>query len=144
MDNIKQRYQHDPITKHILNNGHQKYVVKDGAIFTHDNRLYIPFDEGLRAELIRENHDTPLNGHLGEFKTLNKLATYYYWQHAQDGTAVHWTVPVMSKEQRHQSVTGGIVTIIRDTGQAMGNGHIGFDYSVTQDKKWARCHSRLR
>jgi hypothetical protein len=79
MHNIKQQYQQDPVAKHILEKDHKKYIVKDGAIFTKDSKLYIPFDEGLRSQLIRECHDTPLNGHLGDFKTLNKLNMHYYW-----------------------------------------------------------------
>src|ERR1700750_2627884 len=79
MNNIKQQYQQDPVTKHILEKGHKNFTVKDGAIYSNDNRLYVPHDKELTAELIRECHDTPLNGHLGEFKTLNRLSTHYYW-----------------------------------------------------------------
>jgi hypothetical protein len=29
--------------------------------------------------VLREHHDTPTNGHLGEFKTLEKLSRFSYW-----------------------------------------------------------------
>ena len=79
MHNVKQKYQQDAVAKQILDKGDKKYIIRDGAIYTLDNKIYIPSDEGLRSQVIRESHDTPLNGHLGEFKTLNKLTIRYYW-----------------------------------------------------------------
>ena len=79
IDSIKTQYITDPVTKHILEKGHKQYTARDGLIYTLDNRLYVPFSDTLRHSLIQEHHDTPLNGHLGEYKTLERLSRQYYW-----------------------------------------------------------------
>src|ERR1700680_4716920 len=79
MDSIKAQYMTDPVTKHILEKSHKQYTVRDGLIYMLDNRLYVPFSDTLRHSLIQEHHDTPLNGHLGDYKTLERLSRKYYW-----------------------------------------------------------------
>ena len=79
VDLIKTEYQNDPVTKHILEKGNKKFTVRDGLIYTADNKLYIPGSENVRSMVMKENHDTPMNGHLGEFKTLEKLSRFSYW-----------------------------------------------------------------
>ena len=79
LDIIKAEYQNDKVIRQILDNGHKEYSVRDGLIYTRDNRLYIPLNESVRLQLIKEHHDTEINGHLGEFKTLERLSRQYYW-----------------------------------------------------------------
>src|ERR1700680_1182957 len=79
VDLITTEYQNDPVTKHILEKGNKKFTVRDGLIYTADNKLYIPGSEKVRSMVMKENHDTPMNGHLGEFKTLEKLSRFSYW-----------------------------------------------------------------
>jgi hypothetical protein len=76
---IQSLYDTDPVTKHILAKGHKQYTVKDGLIYTQHNRIYVPADDTLRHSLLHEHHDTPVNGHLGEYKTLERLSRHYYW-----------------------------------------------------------------
>jgi hypothetical protein len=79
LDIIKAEYQNDKVIRQILDKGHKEYSVRDGLIYTRDNRLYIPLNESVRLQLIKEHHDTEINGHLGEFKTLERLSRQYYW-----------------------------------------------------------------
>ena len=79
LDTIKAEYQNDKVTRKILEKGHKEYSVRDGVIYTSDNRLYIPLNESVKLQLMKEYHDTEINGHLGEFKTLERLSRQYYW-----------------------------------------------------------------
>src|ERR1700738_28715 len=64
LDIIKAAYQNDKVIRQILDKGHKEYSVRDGLIYTRDNRLYIPLNESVRLQLIKEHHDTEINGHL--------------------------------------------------------------------------------
>src|SRR6201998_1174387 len=79
LQNIKTEYSNDPTAGSIITNGHASYKVVDGLIYTLDNKLYIPSIDTVRAPIIREHHDTPTNGHLGEHKTYERVSRYYYW-----------------------------------------------------------------
>ena len=79
IDTIKAEYEVDSLTKHILVKGHKQHTVRDGLIYTEDNRLYIPAHDTVRQQLMHEHHDTPVNGHLGDYKTLERLSRNYYW-----------------------------------------------------------------
>lgn len=78
LDEIRRAYQADPVTRSILQNGHEKFAVKDGLIYN-DNCIWIPHDNSLRTRLLTEEHDTPASGHLGEYKTLERLQRHFYW-----------------------------------------------------------------
>jgi hypothetical protein len=41
--------------------------------------LYIPNNDSIRNELLEESHDIAVSGHMGEFKTLQRLKQLYYW-----------------------------------------------------------------
>src|SRR5260370_27377826 len=62
LHNIKPEYSNDPITKSIITNDHARYKVDDGLIYTTDHKLYIPSIDTVRLSIMREHHDTPLNG----------------------------------------------------------------------------------
>src|ERR1700759_2750484 len=55
------------------------FTVTDGIIYTKDGKIYGPASEQIRTQIIREHHDTPLNGHLGEHKTLERVMRQYFW-----------------------------------------------------------------
>jgi hypothetical protein len=78
LDEIKRCYQTDPVTRNILQHGHQKFAVKDGLIYN-QKRIWVPHDNSLRTRLLTEQHDTPTSGHLGEYKTLERLQRHFYW-----------------------------------------------------------------
>lgn len=78
LDDIRRAYQSDRVAKQILEKGSTEYNVKDGMIY-HKHRVYVPHDNTLRTRLLAEQHDTPTSGHLGEYKTLERLSRSFYW-----------------------------------------------------------------
>lgn len=78
LEQIKQAYQHDPLTRHVLQHGHRELAVKDGLIYK-DTKIYVPNDKQLRTQLLVEQHDIPISGHLGEHKTYERLARHFVW-----------------------------------------------------------------
>ena len=51
---------------------------KEGVIFF-QKRLRIPFDQGIRKEILELEHDHPTAGHLGQKKTLELVTRNFYW-----------------------------------------------------------------
>ena len=49
----------------------------DGIIYK-ERKVYVPKDDILGAEIIRLYHDTPVEGHGGQWKTV-KLVTQNFW-----------------------------------------------------------------
>lgn len=49
-----------------------------GDLLVKNNRLYIPNDRSLQFELLQEAHDSPVGGHLGADKTLDRLKRSFY------------------------------------------------------------------
>src|SRR6202048_1493023 len=79
LDTIKAEYNNDLATRELISKGHPSYRVTNGLVYTLDGKLYVPFTDSVRLQLIKEHHDTEINGHLGEFKTLERLSRQYYW-----------------------------------------------------------------
>ena len=79
LDTIKAEYNNDLATREIISKGHPSYRVTNGLVYTLDGKLYVPFTDTIRVRIIKEHHDTPTNGHLGEHKTSERISRYYYW-----------------------------------------------------------------
>ena len=58
----------------------------DNALFYRD-RLWVPAVPGLRADLIKENHDQPACGHPGRNRTLELVKRQFYWRGMKDEIA---------------------------------------------------------
>lgn len=88
LEKIKAGLQTDPqvkaITELIKQGKTRRFWIKDGAILTTGNRLYVPRTSGLRKELLRECHDTHWAGHPGWRRTLALLERGYYWPQIQE------------------------------------------------------------
>ena len=50
----------------------------DGIMYK-EEKVYIPKDEVLRAEIIRLHHDTPVEGHGGQWKTVELVTRNFWW-----------------------------------------------------------------
>lgn len=63
----------------VKDNKLYKFVQNSQADFEqlHDWKLVVP--KALRTAVLQENHDFPTAGHLGIFKTRNRVARLYYW-----------------------------------------------------------------
>ena len=57
--------------------GDKGYVKKDGIV-TWQGHLYIPKNQKLQEDIIREHHDSHVAGHLGWYKT-QELIIHNYW-----------------------------------------------------------------
>jgi reverse transcriptase-like protein/integrase-like protein len=79
LDTIKAEYDNDAATKQIINNGNSNYKVINGLIYTTDEKIYVPFSDTIRTQIIKQHHDTPVNGHLGEHKTMERVSRCYFW-----------------------------------------------------------------
>ena len=49
------------------------------GLLTHDDRIYVPPDEELRADIIKLYHDTLAAGHPGRYKTEELITRTYWW-----------------------------------------------------------------
>jgi len=49
----------------------------DGIMYK-ERKVYVPKDEKLRAEIIRLHYDMPIEGHRGQWKTV-ELVTRNFW-----------------------------------------------------------------
>ena len=53
-------------------------VEREGYLYYRD-RLYVPDDPELHAELLRMYHESPVAGHMGRSRTYEALSREYYW-----------------------------------------------------------------
>jgi len=51
---------------------------EEDSIMYKEEKVYMPKDEKLRAEIIRLHHDTPIGEHRGQWKTV-ELVTHNFW-----------------------------------------------------------------
>jgi hypothetical protein len=83
VDEIKSGYQNDDLCKQILQGTFTSRInhfsVKDDLIWYDNQRLVVPIDPELRTELLQENHDSKLAGHLGIEKTYARMVKLFYW-----------------------------------------------------------------
>ena len=78
-------------TIQALNNGKippLKSAVKDwkieGDLILYKDKVYIPCDQDLRREIVRQHHDLSVMGHPGVQKTYALVAREYYWPQMRD------------------------------------------------------------
>ena len=50
----------------------------DGIIYK-EEKVYVPKDDILRAEIIKLYHDTPVGGHGGQWKTVELVTRNFWW-----------------------------------------------------------------
>jgi hypothetical protein len=56
----------------------KNYHIKEGILFNQD-RVYIPAAPGFRIKVLQEHHETPITGHVGRDKTLERVQRSYFW-----------------------------------------------------------------
>jgi len=52
---------------------------KEDGLMLKEEKVYVPKDERLRAEVIRLHHDTPVRGHGGQWKTAELVTRNFWW-----------------------------------------------------------------
>ena len=56
----------------------EEWREEDGLMLK-EGKVYVPKDEGLRTEIIRLHHDTPVGGHGGQWKTVELVTRNFWW-----------------------------------------------------------------
>jgi len=56
----------------------EEWREEDGLMLK-KGKVYVPKDEGLRTEIIRLHHDTPVGGHGGQWKTVELVTRNFWW-----------------------------------------------------------------
>jgi hypothetical protein len=56
-----------------------KWTFEEGHGLRYNNRIFVPPEPAIRAELLKIHHDDPLAGHFGKMKTLELLSRAYFW-----------------------------------------------------------------
>jgi hypothetical protein len=64
--------------------------VEHGGYLYYRDRLYVPADPELHAELLRMYHESPVSGHMGRSRTYEALSREYYWP-GMLGYVEQWT-----------------------------------------------------
>ena len=52
---------------------------QEDRLVTWKGRVYIPKDQGLRADIVKLHHDPPAVGHPGRYKTHELITRNYWW-----------------------------------------------------------------
>jgi len=66
----------------------EEWTEEDGII-RWKHRIYVPVDPKLRETIIRNNHDSPLAGHPGRFKTHELVTRDFWWPGIQKDIRVY-------------------------------------------------------
>jgi len=52
---------------------------EENGLMLKEGKVYMPKDEALRVEIIRLHHDTPMEGHRGQWKTAEMVTQNFWW-----------------------------------------------------------------
>ena len=52
----------------------------DNGVMYKERKVYVPKDDKLRAEIIRLHHNTPVEGHRGQWKMVELVTQNFWWQ----------------------------------------------------------------
>jgi hypothetical protein len=61
-----------------LAKGLKEWNIQDGIIL-YRGKVYMPKDQELRREIVKEHHDSRLGGHSGRYKTMELVQQNYWW-----------------------------------------------------------------
>ena len=80
----------------------EEWRQKDGLMLK-EEKVYVPKDEKLRAEVIRLHHDMPVGGHGGQWKTAELVTRNFWWPGVT--REVKWCVEGCNACQRNKNQT---------------------------------------
>src|SRR5687767_4389471 len=61
-----------------LVNGLEEWAEEEGLVL-YKGKVYVPADDDLRREVVKQCHDNPTSGHPGNHSTLELLERQYWW-----------------------------------------------------------------
>jgi hypothetical protein len=83
LSELKQSYADDPSTKQLLGTlvqGQVKHYSLQNGLILFKNRIYLGPQCNLKQKVLSLIHDSPLGGHSGYLKTLQRAKRDWYWQ----------------------------------------------------------------
>ena len=77
---IKKANETDTVAKQVMESKEipEHYSIKEGNIYF-KGRIYVPATKQLRDQILEEYHDSPIGGHQGVEKTLERIKRTYFW-----------------------------------------------------------------
>ena len=54
-------------------------IDSNSKLLLYDGRVYVPDNDSLKLDLLKEFHDSPLSGHPGRTRTHELLSRFYFW-----------------------------------------------------------------
>jgi RNase H-like domain found in reverse transcriptase/Reverse transcriptase (RNA-dependent DNA polymerase)/Integrase zinc binding domain/Chromo (CHRromatin Organisation MOdifier) domain len=101
--------EHDPITKAKMDSikvtPEPRWKIDNAGFLRLDNRIFVPSADNLRLQVLRNTHDHPTAGHLGQNKTLAIIRREYTWPEIRKYVREYCqscTVCARSKVPRHR------------------------------------------
>src|SRR6202030_1151265 len=76
---LRARLNQDQMVTDALARKEKEWSILPNGLITFRNRVYVPRDMSLRADIIANHHDTPIAGHPGQHKTLELILRDYWW-----------------------------------------------------------------
>jgi hypothetical protein len=112
LDKCRQGYANDPYYAQLAGKKrklrHAELVQRDGLWYMGD-RLCIPPDDGLKAIIFQELHDSVTGGHLGFAKTLESVTRRFFWPGLRDDVRLYVkTCPTCQRVKHSNQVPAGL------------------------------------
>src|SRR6202030_4659895 len=76
---LRARLNQDQMVTDALARKEKEWSVLPNGLIMFRNRVYVPCDMSLRADIIANHHDTPIAGHPGQHKTMELILRDYWW-----------------------------------------------------------------
>ncbi len=98
---LADEYQKDPEFKEHFQNPRTPYELQKGLLLYND-KLCLP-NGSTRQQVLHDNHDSPVKGHMGLAKLLPHMIQHYYWQNLRQDIAKY--LKTCQKCQQAKAVT---------------------------------------
>ena len=100
-------------------------------------RIYLPNDEVLKGEVLKEAHESKLAIHLGSTKMYRDLKESYWWPKMKREIAEYVAKCAICQQVKvkHQRQAGELRTISSDSRMEMREYHYGFCIWVTKKQE---------
>lgn len=104
----------DPTAKGLMEQAAEgktrRFWCDSGLLYTKGNRLFVPLQDRLRKEVMRECHDSLWAGHPGVKRTLALVESQYFWPHMRDDVEAYVrTCLVCQQDKVEQKVPAGLL-----------------------------------
>ena len=92
-----------------------RFVIRDGVIYTSEEKVYVPNNRTIKTRIMHECHDATMSGHLGTAKTLERCTRSFYWPRMHDEVRTYVQSCMACRQQTQQSTPSRSVAILTDS-----------------------------